>query len=180
MFNCICHIKLMNSSLTLAFWASCSSCILCALALWSIFSKAFTFPSTDFTAGSWTLSSGASSSGGWLLGGGGLAALVKEGFSATGGGWVFPPWESWLLGWSLLAGLWLLEWESYCCLGTSSLTFAWIRKYSNTVNINSEYLMKGLCGHGKACAFCALHAIHFYSWNVYLQIQNFSPIQWHT
>lgn len=74
--------------ITLAFWASCSSTILCARATWSIFSKALTLPMKDF----WDGSSGLLSGGSWSLRGG-LSAWpleardMKEGFRAvTGGG----------------------------------------------------------------------------------------------
>lgn len=78
--------SLSHMLITLASWACCISRTLCALANWSIFSKAFSLPRKDFWEGSSGLRSGRSRS----LIGLSIRPLVARGtevgFSATGGG----------------------------------------------------------------------------------------------
>lgn len=75
-------------TLTLAFCASWSSCILCNFALWSIFSNIFTLPRTDLGAFSCSsvLSPTSSLSGAGTGVEGFRMDRPKVGFTATGGG----------------------------------------------------------------------------------------------
>lgn len=92
--------------LTLASWACCSSITLCALANWSIFSKAFSLPRKDLCEGSSGLGSGGSRS---LMGLSirTLGALGTEvGFSTLGGGTGFVMLgEFWTWWCSMFSGL---------------------------------------------------------------------------
>lgn len=98
--------SLPHALFTLASWACCISSTLCALANWSIFSKAFNLPRKDF----WEGSSGLFSGGSRFLIGLSIRPLVargtKLGFSAMGGGrGLLMLGEFWIWWCSKLAGL---------------------------------------------------------------------------